>query len=65
MEVDKVLNVTVSQINHIGLTNPHAYQLAARPSASITIVDDDTLVLNLEHPDESNQEAETVRGDRQ
>ena len=60
VEVDKVLNVTVSQFNHIGLTNPHIYQLAARPSASITIVDDDPLTLNLE-VQESNQEADTVQ----
>ena len=60
VEVDKVLNVTVSQINHIGLTNAQAYQLAARPSASITIVDDDPLTLNLE-VQESNQEADTVQ----
>ena len=60
VEVDKVLNVTVSQFNHIGLANPHVYQLAARPSASITIVDDDPLTLNLE-VQESNQEADTVQ----
>ena len=60
VEVDKVLNVTVSQFNHIGLANPHIYQLAARPSASITIVDDDPLTLNLE-VQESNQEADTVQ----
>ena len=60
VEVDKVLNVTVSQFNHIGLMNPHIYQLAARPSASITIVDDDPLTLNLE-VQESNQEADTVQ----
>ena len=46
-EPDRVLNVVVTQINHIGLTNPAVYPLAAQPSVAITLVDDDTVKLNL------------------
>ena len=46
-EPDRVLNVVVTQIDHIGLTNPAVYPLAVQPSVAITLVDDDTVELNL------------------
>ena len=48
---DKVLLVGVTHLNHAGRAQSYEYPLAARPSAAVTIVDDDTLVFNLEHPD--------------
>ena len=50
-EFDKVLKVGVTHLNHAGRAQPYEYPLARRPSAAVTIVVDDTLVFNLEHPD--------------
>ena len=51
-EFDKVLLVGVTHLNHAGRAQSYKYPLAERPSAAVTIVDDDTLVFNLEHPDD-------------
>ena len=48
-EVETVLKVAITHFNHEGLTQPYAYPLAGRPSATVRfILDVDTLVLNLE-----------------
>ena len=47
-EVEKVLLVGVTHLNHAGLAQPYEYPLAGRPSAAVTIVHDDTLNLNIE-----------------
>ena len=53
---DKVLLVGVTQLDHSGIS-PYDYPLAERPSAAVTIVDDDTLILNVEL-DETPDEGE-------
>ena len=47
-EFNKVLKVGVTHFNHAGRAQPYEYPLARRPSAAVTIVDDDTLILNIE-----------------
>ena len=57
-ELDKVLNVGVIRVEHTGLTEPYEYPLDERPSALLTIDDDDTLVVNVEvneNPEEGSE----------
>ena len=57
-ELDKVLNVGVIRVEHTGLTEPYEYPLAERPSALLTIDDDDNLTVNVEvneNPEEGSE----------
>ena len=60
LEVDKVLGLVVSEFNHIGRTNSYVYPSADQPRVRLTIVDDDSRVLNLSVP-ASNQEGGTAQ----
>ena len=58
-EVEKVLLVGVTHFNYAGLAQPYEYPLAERPSAAVTIVHDDTLILNLESSDNVPRDGST------
>ena len=60
-EFDQVLLVGVTQLDHGGLSNPHIYPLADRPTAAVTFVSDDTLVLNFEFDETWEEEDGTLQ----